>query len=98
MKQLNKQMVNMLAKECMFELSEQESDNIVAEFDVLIKQLDLLNKIDTSHVDIMVYPFEVPVSFMREDTGHHVLSQDEALKNAPKQKDGFVVIPKVVKE
>ena len=97
MDKLNKELVKSLALELMFDLSESEAENIVSEFDVLMQQLALLDQIDTTTTEVMPYPFEQPTSIMREDIGNHVLTQQEALRSAPKQKDGFVLIPKVVK-
>ena len=51
---------------------------------------------DTEGVEPMVYPFEAPTHFLREDVVDHVLTQEEALKNAPNKKNGFFVTKKVV--
>ncbi len=85
-----------LAHQLRFDLSDKEAQDIADEFSVLIDQMDLLNKIDTQGVEPMVYPFEEPTSFMREDEVNHVLSAQEALKNAPSTKNGFFVTKKVV--
>ena len=45
----------------------------------------------------MVYPFEMPTTFLREDVVENVCSQEDALKNAKAQKEGHFVVPKVVK-
>ncbi len=85
-----------LAHQLRFDLSDDEANDIAYEFDVLIQQMALLDKIDTEGVEEMVYPFEAPTHFLREDVVDHVLSQEEALKNAPDQKNGFFVTKKVV--
>lgn len=85
-----------LAHQLRFDLSDEEASDIASEFDTLIKQMDLLNKIDTEGVLEMVYPFENPTHFLREDVVEDVLSQEEALKNAPIKKNGFFVTKKVV--
>ncbi|PKM65331.1 MAG: Asp-tRNA(Asn)/Glu-tRNA(Gln) amidotransferase GatCAB subunit C [Firmicutes bacterium HGW-Firmicutes-19] len=98
MERINKQKVFKLAEQLMLRLSDEEADNIIAEFDTLLKQLDLLNQIDTSNVEEMIYPFEEPTSFFREDIVDHVLSIEDALFNAPVEDEGYFVIPKVVKD
>lgn len=98
MERINKQKVFKLAEQLMLRLSDEEADNIIAEFDTLLKQLDLLNQIDTSNVEEMIYPFEEPTSFFREDIVDHVLSIEDALYNAPQEEEGYFVIPKVVKD
>lgn len=85
-----------LAKQLRFELTDQEAQGIADEFSVLIDQMSLLDHIDTTSVDPMVYPFEEPTSFLRDDVPNQVLSAQEALKNAPSTKNGFFVTKKVV--
>jgi aspartyl-tRNA(Asn)/glutamyl-tRNA(Gln) amidotransferase subunit C len=85
-----------LANQIRFELTDEEAKNISDEFEILINQMNLLNAIDTENVEPMVYPFETPTSFMREDVADQVLSASDALKNAPSSKNGFFVTKKVV--
>lgn len=85
-----------LALQLRFELSDDEAKAIADEFGVLIAQMDLLNQIDTNGVEPMVYPFEQETSFLREDEVVNVFSQEAALSNAPKSKNGFFVTKKVV--
>jgi aspartyl-tRNA(Asn)/glutamyl-tRNA(Gln) amidotransferase subunit C len=85
-----------LAHQLRFDLTDKEAQDIVEEFSILIDQMNLLNAIDTNGIEPMVYPFEEPSSFMREDVVDHVLSAQEALKNAPSSKNGFFITKKVV--
>ena len=84
-----------LAHRLMFDLSDAEAADIAAEFETLNKQLRLLESIDTTGVEPMVYPFETPTSYLREDVVDHVISC--ALANAPKVRECHIVVPKVVK-
>lgn len=86
-----------LAHNLMFELNDQEAQELVEEFETLTKQLALLEAIDTTGVEEMIYPFEEETSFIREDVVSNVISQKEALANASKSKQGHFVVPKVVK-
>ena len=45
----------------------------------------------------MVYPFEAPTSYLREDVEAEVLTQKEALANVKEVRMGHVHVPKVVK-
>ena len=96
MKRLDVQGFKDLANQLRFSLSDAEAHDIKNEFDVLIDQMDLLNKIDTEGIEPMVYPFDEETSFMREDVADQVLPVQEVLKNAPKTKNGFFVTQKVV--
>lgn len=86
-----------LAHNLMFDLSDAEAEDIVQEFETLTRQLELLEAIDTTGVEEMIYPFEEETSFLREDEMSNVITQKEALANAPKVKQGHFVVPKVVK-
>jgi aspartyl-tRNA(Asn)/glutamyl-tRNA(Gln) amidotransferase subunit C len=86
-----------LAHQLMFDLSDEEAQNIVDEFDVLQKQLQLLDAVNTDGVEEMVYPFEDETTFIREDEVSNVISQEEALSNVDKKIEGHFVLPKVVK-
>lgn len=86
-----------LANQLMFDLSDEEVVELDKEFDTLLKQIDLLDTIDTEGVEPMVYPFETPTTFLREDEVGHVLDQSDVLKNVKKERAGHILVPKVVK-
>lgn len=98
MKPDDKKYYQQLAAQLMFELSDEEAEEVKEEFTYLLQQLELLDKIDTEGIAEMVYPFEAETSFIREDEIGEYLRQDEALRNAAKVKNGMVLVPKVVKE
>ena len=85
-----------LANKLMFDLNEEEIAHVEAEFQILLKQIDLLDHIDTAGVEEMVYPFDDETVFMREDEVCDVLPQADVLSNARKVKEGHVLVPKVV--
>ncbi len=86
-----------LANQIMFELSDEELEELKKEFEVTIRKMDLLDKINTDDVKEMVYPFEGETHFLREDVVDRVVTQEEALANAPEVREGQVLVPKVVK-
>ena len=81
----------------MFQLSDEEADSLSDDFKILDKQLALLDTIDTSQTEEMIYPLDVETSFLREDVVTHVISQEEAVANVKKKVEGHFVLPKVVK-
>ncbi|MGN1344485.1 MAG: Asp-tRNA(Asn)/Glu-tRNA(Gln) amidotransferase subunit GatC [Traorella sp.] len=97
MEKFSKELLKKLANQVMFDLSDSECEELQDEFVTYLKQLDLLNKIDTENVEEMVYPFDTPTSFIREDEVKHVLSQEDAMKNVPHASESYIVVPKVVK-
>ncbi len=86
-----------LAHQLMFDLSDEEAQSIVDEFDVLTKQMQLLDAVNTDGVEEMIYPFEDETTYIRPDEVTHVISQEDALKNVDKKIEGHFVLPKVVK-
>ena len=77
-----------LAHQLMFDLSDEEADSIVKEFGQLEKQMSLLDKVNTDGVEEMIYPFEEPTTFLREDSVTNVISQADAMKNVTKNLEG----------
>lgn len=97
MEKFSKEMLRKLANQVMFDLSDQECEELQEEFEVYLKQLDLLDKIDTENVEEMVYPFDEPTFFIRDDETVYAISQSDAMKNVPQASESYVVVPKVVK-
>ena len=88
--------IRKLANLLMFELEDDEIEEIIAEFNTFDKQLALLDAIDTEGVPEMVYGRDVLSGYMRLDEESHVITQEEATSNAAKVKQGHIVVPKVV--
>ena len=86
-----------LAHQLMFDLSDAEVRDIENEFNTLLKQMDLMNAIDTDGVEPQVYCLDDETTFIRDDQVSNVFTQQQALANAPKVRDGHFVVPKVVK-
>lgn len=86
-----------LANDLKFDLSDEEIEELKKDFVEVEKQVELFETIDTEGVEPMVYPFEAPTTFLREDVVADVLDQKDALENAPDVRMGHVHVPKVVK-
>lgn len=97
METMDKMYFKKLAHQLMFDLNDQEIEELQEDFTVLLEQIQLLDKIDTENVSEMVYPFEASTSFLREDVVQHTISQEEALEGAKSVIAGHVHVPKVVR-
>lgn len=86
-----------LANDLKFDLSDEEIEELKKDFVAVEEQVSLFEKVDTDAVEPMVYPFEAPTTFLREDVVSDVLSQEDALKNVKDARMGHVHVPKVVK-
>ena len=97
MEKFSKEKLKQLANLVMFELNDSECEELQEDFETYLNQLDLLNKIDTEGVEEMVYPFETPTVYIRDDENTYTISQEDAMKNVPNSSENYVVVPKVVK-
>ena len=93
----NREYFQKLANQLMFNLSNEEADELVSEFGTLEQQFALMEEINTDGVEEMIYPFEEPTTYIRQDEPDHVISQDDAMRNVTKKLEGHFVLPKVVK-
>ena len=93
----SKEYFKRLANQLMFDLNDEEAEDIVKEFETLEKQLKLLDEVNTEGVEPMVYPFEDETTFLRKDEVNHVISQEDALANVKDKIEGHFILPKVVK-
>lgn len=93
----NREYFQKLANQLMFNLSDEEADELVSEFGTLEQQFALMEEINTDGVEEMIYPFEEPTTYIRQDEADHVISQDDAMRNVTKKLEGHFVLPKVVK-
>ena len=57
--------LELYAKKLMFEMNDDEYKTLENEFDVILKQMDLIGKIeDIDDVSPMTFPFEMPASLV----------------------------------
>lgn len=97
MKPVSKEVLKTAASKMMFEMDDNQYDQLIKEMNIFLEQVDLIG--DIPHIDDvtpMTFPFEVTNSYLREDEVEEPLSQEEALKNAGDVKDGQIRLPKVV--
>ena len=97
MEKFSNEYFHKLANYLKFDLSDEEINELKKDFIEVEKQVELFEKIDTTGVEPMVYPFEEATTFLREDIEEDVLSQEDALKNVKDVRMGHVHVPKVVK-
>lgn len=85
------------ANNLMFDMSEEQYQLLLKEFQVITKQMELLGEINgLSEVEPMTFPFDVTTTFLREDVEGVCLTKEEVLRNAKDVVDGQIKLPKVV--
>ncbi len=87
------------ANKLMFDMDDEEYSVLQDEFEVILKQMDLIGKIpDIEKVSPMTFPFKNADVELREDEVGDYLTVSEVLENAKHQVNDQVKVPKVVDE
>ena len=85
------------AAKLMFDMDEEEYDTLQKEFEVILKQMDLIGEIkNIKEVEPMSYPFVTYENELREDEIGDYLTVNEVLANTKYQVNDQVKVPKVV--
>ena len=94
---MDKKTLEVLASKLMFTMNEEEYDTLSDEFKVILKQMDLIGKIDgINDVEPLIYPFPLDNVMMREDKVVDEMSIDDILANSGDTLYNQVKVPKVV--
>ena len=77
------------------ELTPEEERRLAPQLSEVLQYVNKLNELDVSDVEPTAHA--APLSnVMREDQPRETLSQEDALRNAPKTANGLFVVPKIV--
>lgn len=94
---IEKEELRVLARKLMFEMNDEEYNTLQKEFEVILKQMDLISKIDNiSAIEPMTYPFELTSVSLREDVVANLLTSEDVLLNVKSSEKNQVKVPKVV--
>ncbi|MDC3091376.1 Asp-tRNA(Asn)/Glu-tRNA(Gln) amidotransferase subunit GatC [Rickettsiales bacterium] len=86
--------VKKIANLSKIKLSEKEEESFKDELNNILNWVDDLKKVDTDNVEPMLSVFNESIN-SREDESKPTNSE-QVLSNAPEQKEGFFVVPKVI--
>lgn len=94
---IEKEKLRDYARKLMFEMDDEEYKTLQNEFEVILKQMDLISKIENiSDIEPMTYPFELNNINLREDNGINELSAKDILINSSNDENNQIKVPKVV--
>lgn len=96
---ITREVLDKLAKKLMFEMNEEEYKTLEKEFEVILKQMEYIDKIEgIDTVKPMTFPFELDLddSYLREDTPNSEICFDDMKINIKEYEDNKVKVPKVV--
>ncbi len=98
MKKVTLEVLKEATNKLMFDMSEEQYQNLLNEFDIILSQMELISEIEgVDDATPMVFPFDVTNSYLREDVAVTPLSKEDVLKNAKDVVDGQIAVPRVVK-
>lgn len=97
MEKITKEILKKAANNLMFDMTDEEYETLMKEFEVIIQQMEIISSIEgVDDVEPMTFPFEVTNDYLREDVPETPLNREEALKNAKDVVEGQIRLPKVV--
>lgn len=99
MKSVNIDVLKSTAHSLMFDMSEDEYNQLVSDFLILLEQMQIFDQLDNlGSYSPMTFPFDVTSEYLREDVSSPCLSKEEVVKNSACVKGGQIVIPGVIKK
>ena len=90
---INEDVILKLEKLAKLKLSSHEKEVLMKDINDILKMVDKLNELDTAGVEPLAY-LNVDESPLRDDVSADMLSQKDALSNAPDSKEGFFSVKK----
>ena len=94
---LTKEEVLKIAKLSKLSFEDKEIEKFQVELNDILKYIDMLNEVDTSKVEPLVYINE-SVNNFREKEEKQSLEIEKVLFNAPESAENAIVVPKVIGE
>ena len=95
--QVNDALIDKLSKLSMLQFNDEEREEIKSDLEKMIGFVDKLKELDTTGIEPLLH-MAGEVNVLRDDVPGPMLSQDEALQNAPLHDNGFFLVPKVIKK
>ena len=95
--EITNKLIRDIAALAKLEFDEKSAEQMKADLEKIIGFFDKLSEVDTDGVDPLIYLSE-EVSVLREDEIKAVVSQVEALKNAPKKDSDYFKMPTILKK
>ncbi|GEM05088.1 aspartyl/glutamyl-tRNA(Asn/Gln) amidotransferase subunit C [Halolactibacillus miurensis] len=95
MTDISKDQVRHVAHLARLAVSEEEVDRMTKQLGDIIHYAELLNELDTTGVEPTTHVLDLK-NVMRKDEPRKWITREDALKNAPDQKDGQFKVPTIL--
>lgn len=92
---IDKKTVDEIAHLARLEFEDAAKEEIIKDMNRMLAFVDKLNELNTDGVEPLIYMNE-DVDVMRGDVTQTTVTQQEALKNAPKKDSDYFKVPKVI--
>ena len=95
--EVNNKLIQDIAKLSKLNFDDSAEKKMKSDLEKMLAFVDKLNEIDTEGVNPLIYMSE-EVNVLREDKVTEVISQEDALKNAPEKDSDYFKVPTVLKK
>ena len=95
--QVDDALIEKLSRLAMLDFDAAERKEIKADLEKMIGFVDKLKELDTTGVEPLLH-ITGELNVLRDDVPGGMLTQQEALQNAPLHNDNFFLVPKVIKK
>lgn len=92
---ITKEMIQKIANSVKLVFTDEEESRLAEDLSIFAKFIDTMDKLDTDGVEPMTHVHKIE-NVLRDDLVNDKNDREDLLKNAPKQKDRFIVVPKTV--
>lgn len=92
---ISEEIVDHIAHLARLEFEGDKKQAILNDMENIVSFMDKLSEVDTENVEPLIFMND-EYNKLREDVAEVTVSQDEALKNAPKKDSDYFRIPKVL--
>jgi len=92
---IDKKTVDEIAHLARLEFEDAAKEEIINDMNRMLAFVDKLNELNTDGVEPLIYMND-DVDVMRDDVAKTTVTQQEALKNAPKKDSDYFKVPKVI--
>jgi len=92
---ITKEDVKQLANVSQIAMTDEEAENYVADMQSIFDFATMLQELNTDDVEPTLHILQ-ETNVLRADEPKRLLTQEEALKNAPEAKDGYFKVPSIL--
>jgi aspartyl-tRNA(Asn)/glutamyl-tRNA(Gln) amidotransferase subunit C len=95
--QVDDKLIDRLAHLSRLEFENEAKEEIKKDLTRILSFVEKLNELNTENIEPLVYMTE-ETNVLREDETTQIITQEEALKNAPKRDSDYFRVPRVVEK